>query len=298
MADNVGITPGTGATVAADDVGGILYQRVKNTFGADGVAVDVSAANPMPVYGPDFTNTGTITAADAVVAAPSGTGALLSGASTAGSLVAANCIGGDSAWNLQVTGMTAGTLYFEGSLDSTTGTDGNWVAVNARQSGVVNTILGISTTTNGVFRGNTSGMKWIRVRAVGALTGTPAIVLRISDGEGAMFLNASIPAGTNTIGSFKKAPSTTGTITSPALAVTSFTILAANTNRLGATFYNDSANVLYLGLTSAAVSTTNYTVQVPPNGYYELPNDSLGYVGQVTGIATVATGNVRVTELT
>lgn len=43
MADNVAITPGTGATVAADDIGGVLYQRVKPAIGADGTAVDVSA---------------------------------------------------------------------------------------------------------------------------------------------------------------------------------------------------------------------------------------------------------------
>jgi hypothetical protein len=49
MADNVGYTPGSGATVAADEIGGVLYQRVKPTFGADGTALDVSSANPMPV---------------------------------------------------------------------------------------------------------------------------------------------------------------------------------------------------------------------------------------------------------
>lgn len=51
MADNVGYTPGTGATVAADEVGGALYQRVKVTTGADGTANDVSDANPMPISG-------------------------------------------------------------------------------------------------------------------------------------------------------------------------------------------------------------------------------------------------------
>ena len=51
MADNVGYTPGTGATVAADDIAGVLHQRVKIGVGADGVAVDVSDANPMPVTG-------------------------------------------------------------------------------------------------------------------------------------------------------------------------------------------------------------------------------------------------------
>ena len=49
MADNVAITPGTGATVAADDIGGVLYQRVKPVHGADGSATDVSTASPMPV---------------------------------------------------------------------------------------------------------------------------------------------------------------------------------------------------------------------------------------------------------
>lgn len=35
MADNVGYTPGTGATVAADEIDGVLYQRVKLTSGED-----------------------------------------------------------------------------------------------------------------------------------------------------------------------------------------------------------------------------------------------------------------------
>jgi hypothetical protein len=48
MADNVGYTPGSGATVAADDIGGVLHQRIKIGVGEDGTAVDVSEANPMP----------------------------------------------------------------------------------------------------------------------------------------------------------------------------------------------------------------------------------------------------------
>jgi hypothetical protein len=53
MADNIGITPGTGATSAADDIGGILFQRVKLAVGADGVNDgDVAVGNPMPVSFP------------------------------------------------------------------------------------------------------------------------------------------------------------------------------------------------------------------------------------------------------
>ena len=49
MSDNVGDTPGSGAIVAADEIGGVLYQRVKMTAGEDGTATDVSAAAPLPV---------------------------------------------------------------------------------------------------------------------------------------------------------------------------------------------------------------------------------------------------------
>ena len=49
MADNVGITPGVGATIAADDIGGILYQKVKMIHGADGVAHETADSNPLPV---------------------------------------------------------------------------------------------------------------------------------------------------------------------------------------------------------------------------------------------------------
>lgn len=60
MAENVLITPGSGDTVAADDIGSVKFQRVKVTLGADGVSDgDVAAGNPLP--------------ADIVVALPAGT---------------------------------------------------------------------------------------------------------------------------------------------------------------------------------------------------------------------------------
>lgn len=40
MADNLEITAGTGTTVAADDIGGVLHQRVKSGLGADGSYTD------------------------------------------------------------------------------------------------------------------------------------------------------------------------------------------------------------------------------------------------------------------
>lgn len=50
MADNILVTPGTGTTIAADDIGGVLHQRVKIIHGVDGVNNgDVAATNPLPV---------------------------------------------------------------------------------------------------------------------------------------------------------------------------------------------------------------------------------------------------------
>ncbi len=51
MADNVTVTPGSGATVAADVVGGVLFQRVKATWGPDGTAndTDVATGKSLPI---------------------------------------------------------------------------------------------------------------------------------------------------------------------------------------------------------------------------------------------------------
>lgn len=70
MADNVGYTPGSGATIAADEIGGVLFQRVKIGVGADGTATDVSSANPMPTFDMDAsvgTSFGPIVAANTVL---------------------------------------------------------------------------------------------------------------------------------------------------------------------------------------------------------------------------------------
>ncbi len=49
MADNVAITAGAGTNVAADDISSVFYQRVKLTWGVDGVASDANATTPLPV---------------------------------------------------------------------------------------------------------------------------------------------------------------------------------------------------------------------------------------------------------
>ena len=49
MTDDLGYTPGSGASIATDNVGGKHYQRMKVVTGPDGtVTGDVSPTNPLP----------------------------------------------------------------------------------------------------------------------------------------------------------------------------------------------------------------------------------------------------------
>jgi len=89
--------------------------------------------------------------------------------------------------------------------------------------------------------------------------------------------------------------SSAGVQTSVASSASSVTILAANSNRLGATVYNDSTQILYLLLGTGPASTSVYTVQLGSQSYYEVP---FNFTGQLTGIWASANGNARVTELT
>lgn len=49
MSDNIPITPGSGVTIAAENVSGVYYQVVKVAYGALDTATDVSASAPLPV---------------------------------------------------------------------------------------------------------------------------------------------------------------------------------------------------------------------------------------------------------
>lgn len=60
----------------------------------------------------------------------------------------------------------------------------------------------------------------------------------------------------------------------------------------GRAIFNDSTAVLYV-LFGAGASTSTYTVQIGPGGYYEFPAPM--YCGEVDGIWASATGNARTT---
>ncbi len=84
----------------------------------------------------------------------------------------------------------------------------------------------------------------------------------------------------------------TGTQTSVAGSTSSVTLLASNTSRKGFSIYNDSTAILYIRF-QATATTSNFSVKLQPDAYYE---DAIGYTGIVDGIWASATGNARVTE--
>lgn len=119
-----------------------------------------------------------------------------------------------------------------------------------------------------------------------------------NDGAATAFTNANgdyNPIGTDSQGRMyvvQKAP--TATLTNVNSSATNVTLLVVNTARIGAQFYNDSTQILYMKFGTTATSTS-FTVPLAAATYYELPG---GYTGNIDGIWVSANGAVRITELT
>lgn len=119
-----------------------------------------------------------------------------------------------------------------------------------------------------------------------SLAGTIAV-------SGLVSLGASIPAGTNAIGSVARTPLAANTPARVASSATVVTLQVTNANRRALKLYNESTAILYVKDGTAA-SIIDYSVQVGPGGYYEWPVPI--YQGIVTGLWVTANGAAQVTE--
>ena len=267
-------------------------QRVKVTFGDDGISRDVSATFPLPVFTPPDTATGTISATDIVVPAHGGAGVLLTGTPTAGSFVALALPAAESVWNVQLTGtLGGGTYWFESSIDSTTGVNGSWTTLTLRTMGTPGTTVQDSATVAGLYRGNAGGMAWVRLRTTGATTPSVAVVLRATDGPGPVALNAALPAGTNRIGEVAQRPAdlaveataatgTALTLTLPAPAAGQFHVITGIHLRL----YNTAAR------TGVAAPILVTTTNLPGARQFLFP--TAGAIGTIDRLPDIA-GEVK-----
>lgn len=86
----------------------------------------------------------------------------------------------------------------------------------------------------------------------------------------------------------------TPTVTQITSAASDTSLLAANANKKGTIFFNDSTATLYLLYGTGVASTTNYSVQINPKGFFE---DPLHYTGGYHGIWSSANGFVYCTEV-
>ncbi len=173
MADNVAITPGTGATIASDDVGGVQYQRVKPAIGADGAAADVSAANPMPVQLGDGTSQANVLSADTGQNAQLIAGARkeVTFSTTTAQAVATTDVSNYRWVSVHITSQGgSSTVTFQGSNDGT-----NWVSVPTMASTSTSTIL-FSTPNTGIFSGPAI-YRYFRLNVTGIASGTTAGVI-------------------------------------------------------------------------------------------------------------------------
>ena len=107
------------------------------------------------------------------------------------------------------------------------------------------------------------------------------------------FFQATQPVSIAATVAVKEVRSATPSQTSPSVTNSNTSILASNSNRLGATIYNEGAAICYMILGSTA-TTTSYTIQLQVGSYYELP---FAYTGAIAGITSAGTAQLRVTEL-
>lgn len=85
----------------------------------------------------------------------------------------------------------------------------------------------------------------------------------------------------------------TAAVTSVDSQTAAVQLLAASTTRKGVTILNTDSNALYIRFGAGDATATDYSVQVPPNGYYEVP---YGYTGRISGIwAADGTGAAKIT---
>lgn len=352
MADNV-ILPGSGASIASDEIAGAQYQRVKMTLGADGVNDgDVSASNPLPV------SLASITRAEDTPGASGDQGLVIlaqrrdadSGAASADgdyvtfkmdeagrlkvSAAPANqpAVSGNITANGQTVFMDTsrtsnitihctGTfstinVAFEGSLNSTNGTDGNWFGVQAVRTNA-NTI---ETTTGNLSAApvygwelSVNGLNWFRVRATAFTSGTqawrfqpapyatepvPAIQAHPVTGSGNF--NTAAQAGTNLMGDvgIQVRGNATGAASIHHIvsaATTNAAIVKAGGGRVfGFSLANTTSAWQYVKLHNIATAPTAgagvvMTIGIPPNG--KAQQSIPAGIGFATGIGrTIVTG--------
>jgi hypothetical protein len=191
---------------------------------------------------------------------------------------------------------TLGTRLSESDFDTKTGsltetapgTDTDSSGLNGRLQRIAQRITSLITALGSPFQagGSIGNTTFAATQATG--TNLHTVV-----DSGTITTVTAVTSITNTVNT-KEVRSATPSQSSTSVTNASTVILASNSNRLGATIFNEGAAISYTKLGGTA-SITSYTIQIASGGYYECP---FGYTGAIDGITSSGTAQLRVTELT
>lgn len=344
MADNLTTNPGAGgAVIATDEIAGVHYPISKLAFGDLDNATLVSSANPLPVGGAfvkaedtqsasgdygivllaqrrdadstavdtdgDYSTLKTDDAGRLKVATQPASHALVSGNITAsGQNVACDVSRASNIVLMMNTASLSGhNCTFEGSLDSTNGTDGTWFAIRAVRSNgntVEYTTGTLAATPAHSWGLSVNACNYFRIRATSHTSGTatwkiqrgtyatePVPAAQITGTQpvsGTVTANIATPTASN----INSAASTNATSVK-ASAGTVYSITASNT----------AASPLYVKLYNKASAPTVgtdvpvLTIPVPAGGVVNVPFGTTGH-RLATGIALAITANAADSDTT
>jgi hypothetical protein len=170
-------------------------------------------------------------------------------------------------------------------------------ALVAKTPGGVPVYLNVDASGNLLVSGGSGGGGGSPTANVGAAFPTIVSPVGFQSSTGtviplALKVDGSVPV--TVVGGGASLSSTSSYVTSVAASLSNITLLAGNSNRVGATVYNTSSGWLFLKLGATANSTTSFSAKLPPEGYLELP---FGWKGQIDGLWSTTGGSALVTEL-
>ena len=157
-------------SLATIEIAGKDYQGVILSDASGNTTGD--ASNPLQTRAADTIVTGSIAANGGTVVLP---------------------LGGSSDWAVEVSGIWAGTLVIERSVDGT-----NWRPINAAQVGVG--ALQQNIVGNGSWVGYGGANHSLRLRATAWTSGSATVTMRSGIGSGAVYHVAPLVSGNNFIG--------------------------------------------------------------------------------------------------
>jgi hypothetical protein len=325
MADNVVLNAGSGgATAASDDIGGVQYQRVKLTLGADGVNDgDASSTNPIPTSINKFK----------IIASSSSTTPLAGNATWTSAEFDSST--GNNGILFMCQASIDGTVYLEEKVT------GAAYIVTAYSPVLANTPFAEQHVAHGDtwrirFVNNAVAQTTFQIKAAQTPFANPWTIKLDQNGnyvqqltawnvQGAYTDNSASPIANkglqvlSAIASASHQTKTEGnlvslttdlngnlrvitdlegtpTITRVAQSATSVTLIAQNLIRKSCVIHNDSTSTLYLKYGLSA-STTSYTYKIRPDSIFEMPAN-VAYTGAIGGIWDAAGGGAaQVTDM-